>query len=90
MLKDDGILIISTPNKKYHSPNSEKPLNPFHVVEFELDDFKELLGNYFGNLRVSGQCYCQTWFKKIVKKLLPQRVWQMVFLRTARDVYNIR
>jgi len=90
LLKHDGILIISTPNKRYYNPNSEKLVNPFHVIEFELADFKELLGKYFGNVKVFGQRYHQTNIKKMVKKLLPQRVCQMVFLRTARDVYNTR
>ena len=100
MLKDDGILIISTPNKKYHSPNSEKPLNPFHVTEFCLQGFRELLEKYFGHVKLHGQNYQMT-VKRIARKLLPtvkgvigklisQRVWQMAFLQKTKDIYNTR
>ncbi len=89
VLKDDGILIISTPNKKYHSPDSEKPLNPFHVTEFELDDFKNLLKKYFGNVKLYGH-YHQPRIKKIVKKLLPQRAWEIVRQTTIGDIYQTK
>lgn len=89
LLKDDGIFIISTPNKKYHSPDSEKPLNPFHIIEFQLDDLKELLKKYFANVKLYGQ-YHQLRIKKIVRKLLSEKVWQLAFLQTARDIYNAR
>ena len=88
LLKDDGIFIISTPNKKYHSPSSEKPLNPFHVTEFWLDDFKELLKKNFGNVKLYGQYY-NTRIKRIVKKLLPKKVWEMS-LQKIRDNYQTR
>lgn len=34
VLKDDGVLILSTPNKKITSPWKSKPNNKFHVIEF--------------------------------------------------------
>lgn len=34
VLKDGGIIILSTPNKKITSPYRKKPNNPFHVMEF--------------------------------------------------------
>jgi len=100
LLKDDGIFIISTPNKKYHSPDSEKPLNPFHVTEFWLDDLEELLRKYFRDVKLYGQNY-QTTVKRIARKLLPtikgiirkllsQRVWQTAFLQKTKDIYNTR
>lgn len=100
LLKDDGILIISTPNKKYHSPDYEKPKNPFHVTEFWLDDLEKLLRKYFRDVKLYGQNY-QTTVKRIVRKLLPtvkgiiikllsQRVWQTAFLQKTKDIYNTR
>jgi len=88
LLKADGILIISTPNKKYHSPHSEKPVNPWHITEFWLDDFKALLKKYFDNVKLYGQYY-NTRIKWIVKKLLPQKVWQ-TSLQKMRDDYHTR
>jgi ubiquinone/menaquinone biosynthesis C-methylase UbiE len=48
VLKKDGILIISTPEKKYYSdePNIK---NPFHVKELYLDQFRFLIDSYFLN-----------------------------------------
>ncbi|MFI2859232.1 glycosyltransferase [Paenibacillus sp. JSM ZJ436] len=46
VLKQDGIFIISTPNKKYYSdiPNY---LNPFHVKELYREEFDSLLNKSF-------------------------------------------
>lgn len=100
LLKDNGVLIISTPNKKYHSPDSEKPTNPFHVTEFWLEDLKELLRKYFRDVKLYGQNYQTTvkrtarkslpTVKRIITKLLSEKVWQVAFLQTARDIYNAR
>lgn len=48
ILKPDGILIISSPDKKYYSdlPGYN---NPFHVKELYFEDFKSLLNKYFIN-----------------------------------------
>jgi len=55
VLKEDGVLVISTPNRDIHSPGREKPANPFHKKEFSLAEFKKLLEKYFGEVEVYGQ-----------------------------------
>ncbi len=47
VLKDDGMLIISTPNKRFHSHGKRRPWNPFHKVEFYPNEFKSVLSKYF-------------------------------------------
>lgn len=49
VLKPDGILIISTPDKMYHTdiPNQ---INEFHVKEFYEKEFLEFLKEYFVNV----------------------------------------
>lgn len=89
LLKDRGAFIVSTPNKKYSSPNSEKPLNPFHVTEFWLGDFKKLLKGYFDNVKLYGQDP-QMKLKKFIKRLLPQKLWQIIFPKMIKDIYNIK
>ena len=42
VLKQDGMLIISTPNKKVYSANSAKP-NPYHKKELDKETFANLL-----------------------------------------------
>lgn len=46
ILKNDGILIISTPDKRNYS-DIPKYQNPFHVKELYLNEFKELMQKHF-------------------------------------------
>lgn len=54
VLKPDGILIMSSPDKYFYSvvPNYS---NPYHVKELFKEEFKELLGKFFKNVRLLGQ-----------------------------------
>lgn len=59
-LKPDGILMISTPNRKITSPNAktikDKPENEFHIREYTLGEFKCLANkNGFRVKKVFGQ-----------------------------------
>lgn len=54
VLKNDGILIMSTPNKAVYTDLVEGD-NPFHIKEFYVKEFKEFLGSYFANV----EFYCQ-------------------------------
>jgi ubiquinone/menaquinone biosynthesis C-methylase UbiE len=54
LLKPDGALIVSTPNKAiYHDESPEE--NPFHVKELYFEEFRDLLARYFRNVRFLGQ-----------------------------------
>jgi len=46
VLRNDGILIMSTPEKKAYSDDA-RHVNPFHVKELYLHEFKDLINNYF-------------------------------------------
>ena len=54
VLRNDGILIISSPNKLEYS---DKPnyTNPYHIKELYKEDFTELLNNYFSKSKCFGQ-----------------------------------
>lgn len=54
VLKPDGILIMSTPNKTVYTDLVEGN-NPFHVKEFYVNEFREFLSDYFANM----EFYCQ-------------------------------
>ncbi|MBC5841435.1 class I SAM-dependent methyltransferase [Flavobacterium sp. F-380] len=45
VLKPDGILIMSSPDKKYYSDLNKN--NPFHVKELYLEEFTNLANEYF-------------------------------------------
>jgi glycosyltransferase involved in cell wall biosynthesis/SAM-dependent methyltransferase/uncharacterized coiled-coil protein SlyX len=54
LLKDDGVFIVSSPNKKAYTDDPDYH-NPFHQKELYFDDFKNLLNNYFTNTIFFGQ-----------------------------------
>lgn len=52
VLKEDGILIVSTPQVRR---TVLKPKNPYHRVEFSRGDFSAALGRYFSRVEILGQ-----------------------------------
>jgi GT2 family glycosyltransferase/SAM-dependent methyltransferase/peptidoglycan hydrolase CwlO-like protein len=54
VLRVDGLLIISTPNKTVYTDAPDYH-NPFHLKELYLDQFEALLRQYFENVQVLGQ-----------------------------------
>lgn len=46
VLTPSGVLIISSPDKKYYSDIPKKE-NPFHIKELYLNEFKEVIEKYF-------------------------------------------
>ena len=57
VLRPEGLLIISTPNKWATSPLSKRPINPYHVREWYPGRFKELVSRYFVIEDVVGQSW---------------------------------
>lgn len=74
LLKDDGLLILSTPNKAIYS---DEPgyTNPFHVRELDFDGFRRLLQNYFSSVVFFGQ-----------KVSTCSRIWSLHPTQTATTV----
>ena len=56
VLKEEGVFICSTPNKRIFSPDAEKPPNTFHVKEFWPEEFRNLLQRHFADVTLYGQC----------------------------------
>jgi len=56
VLKPGGLMIISSPEKKYYSDISNYK-NPYHVKELYQHEFKELLAKHFGNAQFLNQKY---------------------------------
>jgi len=50
VLKKSGLLIVSTPNKKYSIGD-----NPFHYKEYGLKEFSQMLSKYFRGVILYGQ-----------------------------------
>ena len=50
VLRQDGVLLISSPNKAIYTDETGYQ-NPFHVKELYTDEFVELVGRTFPNVR---------------------------------------
>ena len=70
-LKNDGTILLSTPNKKITSPFSSKPLNKYHVKEFNKEDIKKELNVFFDINSFMGQRLIPSFFSfYIVRKFI--------------------
>ena len=56
VLKDGGMLICSTPNRRIFSPDVARPPNPFHVKEFWPEEYYGLLRRFYDDIDLYGQC----------------------------------
>ncbi len=54
ILKSDGLLIISSPNRLVYSDKANYQ-NPFHIKELYYDEFVHLLNRHFKYIRIYGQ-----------------------------------
>ncbi len=54
LLSDDGILVISTPDRRIYS-EANGQVNPFHEHELSLDEFLQLLEGSFSHVAAWGQ-----------------------------------
>lgn len=55
-LKDNGVFVGSTPNKKVPTTN------PYHLYEYTLDELKDILEKYFKQVEIKDTGYdCTVW-----------------------------
>ncbi len=81
VLKDGGTMLISTPNKVFYSPDAERPLNPYHVVEFTLETLQQLLSNHFAHVQVFGQQPQNALVKATAKRWAPPAAVRRLLLK---------
>lgn len=83
VLKPDGILIISTPNKAIYGLLGGDA-HDFHVKEFLLDEFKELLNKFFDVRNLYGQKRSEYYDKKIIEyeKKTKEKAQTNIFLKS--------
>ncbi|MFQ5789203.1 MAG: class I SAM-dependent methyltransferase, partial [Acidobacteriota bacterium] len=58
VLKPGGKLLCSTPNRELLSPGNsiqDRPVNPYHIREYNLEEFQSLLREFFGSIELFGQ-----------------------------------
>lgn len=55
LLAPEGLFMVSTPNKKTYTDLRRGYRNPFHVKEFYLEEFRQVLGVHFPEVRIYAQ-----------------------------------
>jgi len=80
VLHRNGILICSTPQSLGGSRRSE---NPYHIREYAIEEFQELLQQYFSNVVISGQDITAT--ARAIHAL-----WTNPFVRIGRWLQELR
>ncbi len=78
VLKPNGLVYISTPNKTLYSPGTKRPINPHHVFEMTISEFKKALGEFFVIEEFYGQrtpIYNDHFIWKIVNPVLFAFKW---------------
>lgn len=73
LLKDDGYIFISTPNKKL-SGYLDGVVNKFHFREYELDEFREKLNCYFSDVQIYSERYSKSY---LIKDANFNTIWAM-------------
>jgi len=51
VLKEDGFLVISTPNRVFYTDECQEK-NPFHTHEFDFSEFESYLRQYFSRVEI--------------------------------------
>ncbi len=72
VLKKDGKLYISTPNKDIYSPGTAKPINPHHFFEMTESEFKKAISDVFEINHFFGQrtpIYNDHWIWRVVNPI---------------------
>ena len=54
VIRDDGVLLLSTPNALHTKPVAGVPKNPFHVREYEPAELRRLVSDHFRTVQLLG------------------------------------
>jgi SAM-dependent methyltransferase len=81
VLRPDGVFVVSTPRA---DSTTERPNNPFHLVEYSSGDFERLLRHRFRSVELYGQRRLQTRRHRLLQRLdVAGLRGRIVFLRRA-------
>ncbi|MGQ9535961.1 MAG: class I SAM-dependent methyltransferase [Actinomycetota bacterium] len=54
VLAPGGLCVITTPNRSILSPGQDRPINPFHIREYDHREFAALMRRYYPRSEVKG------------------------------------
>jgi 2-polyprenyl-3-methyl-5-hydroxy-6-metoxy-1,4-benzoquinol methylase len=91
LLKEDGYIFISTPNKKLSGYEDGSKKNQFHFREYELNEFRNLLGTYFSNVQIYGERYSQRYrISECNLNSIRAMKDKIIYLDTQIDILNTK
>ena len=66
VVREDGVYVVSTPraDRTTHDPD-----NPFHEIEYSVDDFRALLEHSFRSVQLYGQTRVDTQAHRVLRSL---------------------
>lgn len=88
VLKDEGILFISTPNRKYRLLPFQKPWNKEHVREYNLKGFRKELMSVFKKVEILG-VYGTKEINRIEHKRARQNPVKVYFMLVGKKMLKV-
>lgn len=86
ILKKNGIIFLSTPNKDIHSPHGYSS-SPYHIKEYTYSDFSNLVNSFFKHVKIQGQVKSNKAKKAIAKFINSQRAREKF---VQKDKFGLR
>jgi len=89
VIKKNGTLIISTPNKDVSSKGKDKPENPFHVKEFTISEISDLLSQNFNSVELYSQMLIIPLnFKRLLIRSIIQFIGKLDFFKIHTKILS--
>lgn len=92
VLKPDGVLLCSTPNRRVTNPGiaiTDKPFNRFHLREYDVQAFEELLHRYFARVELWGQSLYRSTYVGLLNRIGNRFPWLAARCHQVRKVMGI-
>jgi SAM-dependent methyltransferase len=95
LLRDDGVLLCSSPDLRgpYQKTANGRTDNPHHVNEWHLQEFRELLAPYFGEIEMRHQVQTLAAYRRRIAAgeldALLARIWASPMRRLARGIQRL-
>ncbi len=85
VIKQGGIVYISTPNFPINSPTGVVT-NPYHTQEFNLEEFEDILKSSFGYYEIQGQKYVRYDQAKGISSKIAKTAEAIMYQRGVRKI----
>lgn len=92
VLTPSGVFLCSTPNRGVTNPGirlSERPFNPHHVREYDLEEFRQVLAAGFARIEMIGQTFYSDIYRRVLAATGRRSPRLAVKLHQARKVVGI-